>query len=94
MALPLIVFDLDGTLVDTAPDLVETLNVIFAREGLKPLPFAAARNLVGGGAKAMIARGIRQKASFFPRLNWSRCLPTSICTIPNMWQTDPGLFLV
>ena len=29
-----IVFDLDGTLVDTAPDLIDTLNLVFAREGL------------------------------------------------------------
>jgi phosphoglycolate phosphatase len=28
-----IVFDLDGTLVDTAPDLIDSLNVLFAREG-------------------------------------------------------------
>ena len=58
MAVLTIIFDLDGTLFDTAPDLVETLNVVFAREGLAPLPYATARNLVGGGAKAMIARGI------------------------------------
>jgi phosphoglycolate phosphatase len=58
MPVPMIVFDLDGTLLDTAPDLVETLNVVFAREGLTPLPYDTARNLVGGGAKAMIARGI------------------------------------
>ena len=35
---PLIVFDLDGTLIDTAPDLVATLNVVFEREGLPPVP--------------------------------------------------------
>jgi phosphoglycolate phosphatase len=55
---PIVVFDLDGTLVDTAPDLVSTLNVVFAREGLPPIPYAAARNLIGGGARAMIMRGI------------------------------------
>lgn len=54
-----IVFDLDGTLVDTAPDLVGTLNVIFAREGLAPVPYETGRNFVGGGAKAMISRGMR-----------------------------------
>jgi len=53
-----IVFDLDGTLIDTAPDLVDTLNVVFAREGLPPVPYEAARNAIGGGARAMIARGI------------------------------------
>ncbi|MSO68596.1 MAG: phosphoglycolate phosphatase [Pseudolabrys sp.] len=58
MPAPTIVFDLDGTLVDTAPDLIDTLNVVFAREGLPPVPYATARNLIGGGARAMIARGI------------------------------------
>ena len=58
MPIPTIVFDLDGTLVDTAPDLVATLNVILTQEGLSPLAYDLARNLVGGGAKAMIARGL------------------------------------
>jgi phosphoglycolate phosphatase len=58
MQQPLIVFDLDGTLVDTAPDLIETLNVVFAREGLPPVPYDQARTLIGGGAKVMIARGL------------------------------------
>jgi phosphoglycolate phosphatase len=53
-----IVFDLDGTLIDTAPDLIDTLNVVFAREGLPPVPYETARNLIGGGARMMIARGI------------------------------------
>lgn len=61
MAAPTIVFDLDDTLIDTAPDLVETLNVVFVREGLSPLPFHAARNLIGGGARAMIVGGIEAK---------------------------------
>jgi phosphoglycolate phosphatase len=58
MAAPTIVFDLDGTLVDTAPDLIDTLNVVFAREGLPAVPYEAARNAIGSGAKAMIARGV------------------------------------
>jgi phosphoglycolate phosphatase len=66
MATPTIIFDLDGTLIDTAPDLVETLNVILAREGLAPLPYETARNLVGGGAKAMIVRGIEAEGRVLP----------------------------
>ena len=58
MAAPIVVFDLDGTLVDTAPDLVATLNVIFAREGMPPVAYEAARNMVGGGARLMIERGL------------------------------------
>src|SRR5204862_952985 len=49
----------DGTLVDSAPDLVATLNIIFARNGLPPVAFDAARNMVGGGARTMIARGLQ-----------------------------------
>ena len=55
---PLIVFDLDGTLVDTAPDLIAALNVILTREKLAPLPLASARNLIGGGARKLIERGL------------------------------------
>ncbi|MFZ0809426.1 MAG: HAD hydrolase-like protein, partial [Bradyrhizobium sp.] len=33
-----VVFDLDGTLVDTAPDLIGALNFVLAREGLPPVP--------------------------------------------------------
>ena len=49
-----IVFDLDGTLVDTAPDLADTLNVVLKREGLAPVPYAKARTMIGGGARRMI----------------------------------------
>lgn len=58
MPAPLVVFDLDGTLVDTAPDLVTTLNTIFARQGLPQIGYAAGRNMVGGGARMMIERGL------------------------------------
>jgi len=59
MALPsTVVFDLDGTLVDTAPDLVSALNVVLAREGLPALPLASARNMIGGGARKLIERGL------------------------------------
>ena len=58
MPSPLLVFDLDGTLVDTAPDLVDTLNVVFAREGVPAVPYDEARMMIGGGAKAMLVCGI------------------------------------
>jgi phosphoglycolate phosphatase len=53
-----VVFDLDGTLVDTAPDLVATLNIVFARESLPPVPYQEARTMIGGGARRMIERGL------------------------------------
>src|SRR5215210_6868890 len=54
---PIVAFDLDGTLADTAPDLIMTLNAILAQEGLPPLALERARNLIGAGARALIARG-------------------------------------
>jgi phosphoglycolate phosphatase len=56
-----IVFDLDGTLVDTAPDLIGTLNVIFMQHGLPAVPFETARPLIGGGARAMIERALARE---------------------------------
>jgi len=52
-----IAFDLDGTLVDTAPDLMMTLNTVLGEEGLPPLPYETAPLLVGRGAKVMLERG-------------------------------------
>ena len=54
---PIAVFDLDGTLADTAGDLVGTLNVILKQEGLAPLPVSKARDMIGAGARALIQRG-------------------------------------
>jgi phosphoglycolate phosphatase len=54
---PTIVYDLDGTLADTAEDLVATLNYLLAREGLAPLPVESAGSLLGAGARALIERG-------------------------------------
>jgi phosphoglycolate phosphatase len=53
-----IVFDLDGTLVDTAPDLIDTLNFTLTHESLPTVPFETARPLIGGGARGLIERAL------------------------------------
>ncbi len=55
---PTIVFDLDGTLVDTAPDLINALNFILDREGLPAVPLKSARNMIGAGARKLLERGL------------------------------------
>jgi len=55
---PIVVFDLDGTLVDTAPDLINALNFILVREGMPAVPMAVARNMIGQGARRLLERGL------------------------------------
>ena len=55
---PTIVFDLDGTLVDTAPDLLRALDFALEKDGLNPPDDHQARNFIGGGARAMIERAL------------------------------------
>jgi phosphoglycolate phosphatase len=60
-----VVFDLDGTLVDTAPDLINALNFVLVREGMPPIPLASARNMIGAGARRMLERGIEADGRAF-----------------------------
>lgn len=52
-----LVFDLDGTLVDTAPDLAGAMNAVLIARGRPPVPPAEVRHMVGRGARALIERG-------------------------------------
>jgi phosphoglycolate phosphatase len=55
---PTLVLDLDGTLVDTASDLIATLNVILARESAPPVSREEGVAKIGQGAKAMLEAGL------------------------------------
>jgi phosphoglycolate phosphatase len=54
-----IVFDLDGTLVDTAPDLAAATNHVLRHKGLQPVSLPEIHPLIGHGSKAMIEAGLR-----------------------------------
>jgi phosphoglycolate phosphatase len=53
---PLVIFDLDGTLIDTAPDLIDSLNHTITAAGLEPVTFEDLTHLVGQGVRVMIRR--------------------------------------
>lgn len=53
-----IAFDLDGTLVDTAPDLLDTLDVVLDEAGAARLPREDTRKMIGAGARALVQRGL------------------------------------
>ena len=61
MAHFLLVFDLDGTLVDSVPDLTNTLNKVLHERGYAPLTRAEVAPMVGDGVPALVARGFRAR---------------------------------
>ncbi len=52
-----IVFDLDGTLVESAPDLADSVNSLLISHGLAPQALSAVKQMVGAGAKVLLQRG-------------------------------------
>ena len=58
-------FDLDGTLVETAPDLIGALNAVLVEQRLPPVPMASARHLVGSGVRVMLEHGFAEAGATF-----------------------------
>lgn len=56
-----VLFDLDGTLIDTAPDFASVLNRQLAAHGRAPLPYATIRPAVSQGSKAVVALGFADR---------------------------------
>lgn len=54
MPLQAVLFDLDGTLLDTAPDFAFVINTLLERHGLAPRPYASIRETVSDGARGMV----------------------------------------
>jgi len=54
-----VVFDLDGTLIDSAGDIADALNATFAGRGLPPLPEDRVKQMVGAGVPELVRRGLR-----------------------------------
>ncbi|RUM26871.1 phosphoglycolate phosphatase [Rhizobium vallis] len=92
---PLVVFDLDGTLLDTHADLVESLNHTIAALGLEPVSYDDLTHLVGQGARVMIERACRLRghpleAEALPALV-ERFVAHYSAGMPGHTQPYPGL---
>jgi phosphoglycolate phosphatase len=65
-----IAFDLDGTLVETAPDLIAAANHVLAAEGLAPVAPHVIRDAISFGARAMIEKGLMASADISGTKYW------------------------
>ncbi|MDZ7628975.1 MAG: HAD-IA family hydrolase [Parvularculaceae bacterium] len=61
-----VIFDLDGTLIDTAGDLAASMNFVLMRAGRAAVPLDRVRHLVGHGARAMLDRGFCENGGEAP----------------------------
>jgi phosphoglycolate phosphatase len=95
MTAPTIVFDLDGTLVDTAYDLIDTLNTILGRHDVPALAFDEARAMIGFGVKpllqrALASKGLQAAPAEIDRL-YDEFLPLYAAHIADRSRPFPGL---
>ncbi len=81
-----VVFDLDGTLAETAGDLMGALNHVLSLDGIAPLPVAQARNLLGAGGRALLQRGY---ATAGRSLDGARLEELFRCSSPITKSTSP-----
>ena len=57
----LIIFDFDGTLIDSGPDLAKALNNMLTHYNLEPITVEQASQYIGNGAKKLVERGLKHR---------------------------------
>ncbi|WP_444943879.1 HAD family hydrolase [Microbulbifer sp. ZKSA006] len=87
-----VLFDLDGTLLDTAPDFIVVLNQLRQQEQLPPLPDETIRGTVSNGSRALITLGfnIAEGDPAFPEL-LQRLLDLYLAHLAEKTTTFPGI---
>ncbi len=60
-----VVFDLDGTLIDSAPDIAHALNCATGKRGLAPFPLEQVKEMIGGGVPQLVERALLARG--FPK---------------------------
>ncbi|WP_099866134.1 HAD family hydrolase [Pararhizobium haloflavum] len=92
---PLVIFDLDGTLVDTGHDLLDSLNHTIGTIGMAPIALSDLDHLVGQGARAMIGRAFALRAAPLSQAENDRLLAVFLdhyeAGMPGKSKPFPGL---
>lgn len=95
MTSPIIVFDLDGTLIDTAPDLLDSLNHVITAEGLDPVASDDLRAHVGHGGRVMLRRAYQAQQRTLAEADLERLLAVFIdhysANMPGLSQPFDGV---
>lgn len=90
-----IVFDLDGTLIDTAPDLLASANAVLAKDGREPIVRADLDHLVGRGGRAMLARAFGMRGRELSEADLDEMMPEFLdryrSTMPGDSVPYPGV---
>nr|WP_272871367.1 HAD family hydrolase [Agrobacterium tumefaciens] len=92
---PLAIFDLDGTLVDTAADLIASLNHTIAVAGLAPVTYEDITHLVGQGARVTIKRAFALRETELPEAEleplYERLITHYRAEMPGESRPYPGI---
>jgi phosphoglycolate phosphatase len=95
MKRPIVVFDLDGTLIDTAPDLLDSLNHTLAAGDLPAVDEAGFKRFVGQGGRVMIERAFAERQKALPEAERDRLLEIFLDhygqNIPGKSRPYPGV---
>lgn len=86
-----LLFDLDGTLVDSLPDLTLALNAVLAEAGLPPAGLDLSRRYVGDGARMMLERGFAAHGRTVPADGLARFLAVYEANLTRETQPFPGV---
>lgn len=64
----LVIFDLDGTLLNTIEDICDSINIALKESNLELVTIEECKYMVGNGAKILVERAIREKTQFFDKV--------------------------
>jgi len=90
MTVTALVFDMDGTLLDTLDDIADSMNAVLAQQGLPPQPTANYRQYVGSGARRLVERALPAKHADAAQVE--RCLAEFEAQYAANWARQTRLY--
>jgi phosphoglycolate phosphatase len=87
----IVVFDLDGTLLDTAPDIHAALNRVLRARGLAPYDLAEVKAMIGDGARALLERALAGRGQPFAEAALAAFLADEDISQARLTRPFPGI---